>query len=153
MSEMTDVKKYLQQVRLYDSRINAKLAERDRLKAMLTKITPTLRNDAVSGGHGSQDKFSDGMAKLVDLEAEINREVDRFVNERNAVTATIDSVDDERLHRVLSGRYIQFKTWEQIACDMDVSYQWVCKLHGTALQAVEKILKNPEKSATVDRSL
>ena len=142
---MTDAKKYLQQIRLYDSRINAKLAERDRLKDILTKITPTLRDDAVSGGFGSQDKFSEAMAKLLDLEAEIGREVDRFVDARNAVTATIDSVGDERLYRVLAGRYIQFKTWEQIACNMGVSYQWVCKLHGTALQAVEKILKNPEK--------
>lgn len=142
---MTDAKRYLQQIRLCDSRINAKLEERDRLKEMLTKITPTLRDDAVSGGFGSQDKLSDAVAKIVDLEAEIDREIDFFIDARNAVTRTIDSVDDERLHRVLAGRYIQYKTWEQIACDMGVSYQWVCKLHGIALQAVEKILKNPEK--------
>lgn len=142
---MTDAKKHLQQIRLYDSRINAKLAERDRLKAMLTKITPTLRDDAVPGGHGSQDKLSDAVAKIVDLEAEIDREIDSFVDARNTVTRTIDSVEDERLHRVLAGRYIQCKTWEQIACDMGRSYQWVCKLHGTALQEVDKILKESEK--------
>ena len=41
---MTDVKKYLSQIRRYDSLINAKLEECDRLKAMMTKITPTLRD-------------------------------------------------------------------------------------------------------------
>lgn len=60
---MTDVKKYLSQIRRYDSRINAKLEECDRLKAMMTKVTPTLR-DVPSSGSGGQDKISDAMAKL-----------------------------------------------------------------------------------------
>lgn len=139
---MTDTKRYLQQIRLYDSRINTNLEELNRLKAMVTKITPTLKQDVVSGG-GSQDKLSDAVAKIVDLEAEIDKEIDFFIDARKAVTRTIDKVDDARLHTVLNMRYVQFKTWEQIACDMGCSYQWVCKLHGIALQAVEKIIKNP----------
>lgn len=142
---MTDAKRYLQQIRLYDSHINAKLEELSHLKAMVTKITPTLKQDVVSGS-GNQDKLSAAVAKIVDLEAEIDREVDRYVDARNAVTGTIDKVTDARLHKVLSKRYVEFKTWEQIACDMGKSYQWVCKLHGTALQVVEKILKNSEEN-------
>lgn len=142
---MTDAKRYLQQIRLYDSCINAKLEERSRLKAMVTKITPTIKQDAVSGG-GNQDKMAETMAKLIDLEAEIDRAVDRYADARNAVTGTIDRVTDARLHKVLSKRYVEFKTWEQIACEMGKSYQWVCKLHGIALQAVEKILKNSEEN-------
>ena len=143
---MTDVKKYLQQIRLYDSRINTKLEELHHLKGMVLRITPTLRDDAVSGGHGSQDKLSDAVAKIVDLEAEIDREVDSLVDARNSVVGTIDQVDDEKQHEVLSKRYVQNKTWEQIACDMGISYQWTCSLHGRALQAVEQIIKNSEKN-------
>lgn len=145
MTEMTDVKKYLSQIRRFDSQINAKIEERDRLKAIMTKITPTLRY-VPSSGSGGQDKLSDAVAKLIDLEADINREIDRLVDARTAVTATIDKVEDARLHTVLNMRYVQFKTWEQIACYMGRSYQWVCKLHGTALQAVEKIIKIPEEN-------
>lgn len=142
---MTDAKRYLQQIRLYDSCINAKLEERSRLKAMVTKITPTIKQDAVSGG-GNQDKMAETVAKLIDLEAEIDRAVGRYVDARNAVVGTVDKVTDARLHKVLSKRYVEFKTWEQIACEMGKSYQWVCKLHGIALQAVEKILKNSEEN-------
>lgn len=144
---MTDAKRYLQQIRLYDSHINTKIEELHHLKTMVTKITPTLKQDVVSGG-GSQDKLSDAVAKIVDLEAEIDREIDRYAEARTAVTGTIDKVRDSRLHSVLSKRYVEHKTWEQIACDMGVSYQWVCKLHGIALQAVEKILKNSEKNCS-----
>ena len=134
-------KRYLQQIRRLDTQINRDIEERRRLKEMATKITPTLKPVVVSGG-GSHDKLSEATAKIIDLEAEINREIDRLIDARNAVTATIDKVEDERLHAVLNMRYVHFKTWEQIACCMGRSYQWVCKLHGEALQVVEKIIKN-----------
>lgn len=134
-------KRYLQQIRRLDTKINRDIEELHRLKAMTTKITPTLKPDAVSGG-GTQDKLAEAMSKIIDFEEEINREIDCFVDARKAVTATIDKVEDARLHTVLNMRYVQFKTWEQIACYMGRSYQWVCKLHGTALQVVEKIIEN-----------
>jgi hypothetical protein len=134
-------KRYLQQIMRLDTKINRDIEELHRLKAMATKITPTLKQDVVSGG-GTQDKLAEAMSKIIDFEEEIKREIDCFVDARKAVTATIDKVEDARLHTVLNMRYVQFKTWEQIACYMGRSYQWVCKLHGTALQVVEKIIEN-----------
>lgn len=142
---MTDAKRYLQQIRLYNSHIDTKIEECHRLKAMVTKITPTLKQDVVSGG-GSQDKLSEAVAKIVDLEAEIDSEIERFIDARKAVTETIDRVTDARLHKVLSMRYVEFKTFEQIAADMNYTYRWVCIMHGRALQAVEKILKTEKSS-------
>lgn len=138
-------KRYLQQIRRLDTKINRDVEELHRLKAMTTKITPTLKQDVVSGG-GSQDKLSEAMAKIIDLEAEINREIARLVDARTAVTATIDKVEDARLHTVLNMRYVQFKTFEQIAADMNYTYRWVCIMHGRALQEVEKNM-NGEKSS------
>lgn len=138
-------KQYLQRIKHCDSCINTKLEERHRLWDKMTKITPTLKQDVVSGG-GSQDNMSDAMAKLIDLEAEINREINKLVDARIAVTATIDKVEDARLHTVLNMRYVQFKTFEQIAAEMNYTYRWVCIMHGRALQEVEKIM-NPEKSS------
>lgn len=142
---MTDVKRYLQQIRLYDSHINTKLDELQHLKEMVTRITPTLKDDVVSGG-GSQDKLADAVVKIVDLEAEIDREIDSCVDARNAITKTIDAVKDERMHKILSQRYVQGKTFEKIAADMNYTYRWVCIMHGRALQSVEKILKSEKSS-------
>ena len=143
---MTDAKKYLQQIQFYDSQINAKLAERDRLKEMLTKITPTLRDDAVSGGHGSQDKLSDAVAKIVDLEAEIDMAVDSFVDARKSVSKVIDKVADNKQFNILHRRYVLDETFEQIAADMGYTYRWICSMHGEALKTVEKILKSEKSS-------
>ncbi len=134
-------KRYLQQIKRLDTKINRDIEEKHRLKAMATKITPTLKPVVVSGG-GTQDKLADAMAKLLDLEAEINREIVRFAKAREEVVSTIDKVEDDRLHKVLTKRYVEFKTFEQIACEISCSYQWACKLHGEALKVIEKIIKN-----------
>lgn len=141
---MTDAKRYLQQIKLYDSHINTKIEEVHHLKAIATKITPTLKQDVVSGG-GSQDKLSEAVAKIVDLEAEIDREIDRYVNAMRNISATIDTLSDPDQLQVLHKRYVQFKTWEQIACDMNMTYRNVCYIHGKALLAVNEIMKEENK--------
>lgn len=137
---MTDVKRYLQQIKLYDSHINTKLDELQHLKEMVTRITPTLKDDVVSGG-GSQDKLADAVVKIVDLEAEIDREIDRYVNAKQEISSVLDGIVDPDQLQVLHKRYVQYKTFEQIACDMNMTYRNVCYIHGKALLAVNEIIK------------
>lgn len=137
---MTDVKRYLQQIRLYDSHINTKLDELQHLKEMVTRITPTLKDDVVSGG-GSQDKLADAVVKIVDLEAEIDQEIDRYVNAKQEISSVLDGIVDPDQLQVLHKRYVQYKTFEQIACDMNMTYRNVCYIHGKALLAVNEIIK------------
>ena len=49
----------------------------------------------------------------------------------------IQTVQDGTLREVLIQRYILGKKWEQISADTNYGYQWVCKLHGRALQAIK----------------
>lgn len=133
-------KKYLQQIRLYDSHINTKLEDLHQLKEMVTKITPTLKDDVVSGG-GNQDKLGDAVTKIVDLEEEVNRDIDRYVNAKQEISNTLEKISDPDQLQVLHKRYVQYKTWEQIACEMNMSYRNVCYIHGKGLQSVNQILK------------
>lgn len=137
---MIDSKKYLQQIRLYDSHIDTKLEDLHHLKEMVTKITPTLKDDVVSCGC-DQDKLGDAIAKIVDLEAEIDRDIDRYVAAKQEISATLDKLTDPDQLQVLHKRYVQYMTWEQIACEMNMSYRNVCYIHGKGLQTVNQILK------------
>lgn len=136
---MTDAKRYLQQIKLYDSRISTKREELSQLKGMVLRITPALKKDVVSGS-GTQDKLAEAVAKIVDLEAEIVRDIDRYVAAKQEISATLEKISDPDQLQVLHQRYVQYKTWEQIAYDTGFSYRWVCTLHGRALQEIEKIL-------------
>lgn len=135
----TNAKRYLQRIARCDSRINAMLAEVDGLYDMVTKITPTLKQDVVSGG-GNQDKIGDAVAKIVDLKDEINREIDRFVDMKREAAAMLDKLENHLYYIILHRRYVQYETLEQIAADMHYTYRWVCILHGRALQAFAEVM-------------
>ena len=146
MAEMNDAKAYLQQLKDLSDSIDDKQEEIDMLYARMTKITPTLKLVAVSGGGSNSDSIGNGVAKLECLRQEINDEIDRYIDLKREINSVIASVKSEKYRTLLRKRYVLFKTWEQIACEMDCSYQWVCKLHGRALQAVNKILFSEKDS-------
>lgn len=137
--KLNAAKAFLKQVELIDTHINNKLEELSRLKDMVYKITSTLKADVVSGS-GNQDKLGDGVARIIDLEAEINRTVDDFVDKKKMVSAIIDQIQDPDQLQVIHKRYIEHLTWEEIACQMHMTYRNVCYIHGRALQTVEALL-------------
>ena len=137
---MVEPKEFLEQVKHYDTHITIKQAEVDKLRAMMLKITPTLKQDVVSSS-GSQDKLGDAIAKIVDLEAEINQAVDNYISKKREVRNVIDRIPDSDQYAVISRKYLLYETLEQIAVEMNMSYRNVCYIHGKALQTVSKILK------------
>lgn len=138
-----DAKSYLKQIKLYDTRIDNKLEELKRLKDMVLRITSTMKDEVVSSS-GNQDKFGDTMAKIVDLQTEINEVVDEYVDLKKAISDVIYKVPDADALAVLCKRYMQYKTWEQIADEMHMTYRNVCYIHGRALQIVNRMLGNEE---------
>ena len=142
---MTDAKAYLKRIKLYDTHINNKTEEVERLEAMATKITQTLRDDA-GGGSRSQDKIGDAAARIIDLKRELNRDIDCFVDMKREIKVIVDKVDDANQLSVIYKRYFLYETFEQIACEMNMTFRNVCYIHGKALEAVEILLKKEKIS-------
>ena len=136
---MTDAKTYLRQVKLLDIHISNKLEELQRLRGLSYKISSSLNPNFVSGSR-NMDKIGDSIAKIVDLEVEINREIDLYVNKKREITDIIEKVTDPDQLEVLYRRYIQFETFETIASEMNMTYRNACYIHGKALQTVEQLL-------------
>ena len=128
-------KEYLQQVKKCDSMIERKLEEIQSLRSMVTSISVALKDDVVQSG-GASDKIGNTVSRIVDLENELNTNIDIFIDLKREVMNSIEALEDSRCTEILYKRYFQYKTWEQIACEMDLSYQWVCNLHGKALNAL-----------------
>lgn len=137
---MGDAKAYLQQIKLHDARIDRNLEELDNLRAMTTKITATWKDDVVSGT-GNQDKLGATVAKIIDLQNEINRDIDAYVDMKRSVWNLLEKIQNPDQLQVLYKRYFKYEHWEQIACEMNMTYRNVCYIHGRALQAVTELLK------------
>ena len=112
---------------------------------MTLSITAQIKEDGASGGGGASDRLGDAVAKIVDLDAEIDTQIDRLVDLKRKIVSVIDEMDSQ-LSEVLHKRYLEYdmangyklKSWERIAVEMGFTYQWVCKLHGYALQEFER---------------
>lgn len=133
-------KDFLKQVRLCDIHINNKLEEKARLQALALKITSSWSSEHVSGS-GNQDKMGDAIAKITDLDREIDMEIDSFINKKRTVKAVIGKVDNPDQLDILYKRYIQYESFEQIANELNMSYRNVCNIHGKALQSVIELMK------------
>ena len=138
---MTDAKTYLMQVELYDTHINNKLEELARLKELLRHITSSIKDVPVSGG-GNQDKLGSAIAKIVDLENEINEAVDVYIDKRREISRVVEQLADADQVSVLHKLYFEFKTWPEIAREMHMSERNAQYIHGRALQEVRKVLEH-----------
>ena len=125
-------KEYLGQAYRLDQRINSKLEQVLSLRDLTTKATATM-SDMPGGGSRNVYKMQDIIAKIIDLENEINADIDQLVDLKREMVATIKSVTDPECQTLLELRFLCFKTWEQIAVDMGYSIQHIYRLRDKAL--------------------
>lgn len=132
-------KEYLSQLRTLDEKIRCQAADAARLRDATTTITQSLKEDATHGG-GRKDRTAETVARLLDLEAEISREVERLTTLKRDISGKLDSIQNRNFYVVLYRRYVLFETFEQIACEMGCTWRNTCYIHGKALQAFAKVM-------------
>lgn len=134
-------KEYLQKLRYIDAWINAIIETVSRHRELLSHIRSIdTTADKVQVSHRSQMETT--IIKIADLERDLNKKIDELVNLKRNAMEKIDCLADNDHKLLLTARYINMKSWEEIAVDMCYTYQWVHRLHGRALQEFDKILKS-----------
>ena len=137
---MSEAKEYLERIKLYDAIVDSGLEELAMLKSKVERITPTMK-DGGGGNSSVQDKMAEMVAKIVDLQEEINRNVDIFVDMKREASVLLKKIRNADFYKVLHMRYIQYKSFVQIAAEMGLTERGASKLNGRALQAFDKVLK------------
>lgn len=88
-------------------------------------------------GSGTVDDTGRLAAKLADLAYLIAAKLDEAIAVRLRIERAIEGLDGQE--RVLMRlRYIEGKTWEEIAVAMHYSYKWTHVLHGRTLEKLKK---------------
>ena len=128
-------KEYLNQAYWLDRRINSKLEQLSALRDMATKTTSIMSDDVVSRTRNVHS-MQDVIAKIIDMQAEVNADIDRLVDLKRDIMQVVKAVDNPELQTLLELRYLCFKDWPDIACEMHCSESNVYKVHSRALQAV-----------------
>lgn len=129
-------KKDLQQY-LWLRRVIKQLEDRrEELETEATRMTVRY-SDQPKGAPYDKDRMADLVVEMVELDEKIQAKLAESYELARKIEETIESLP-EREQYLMRARYIEGKSWEQIAVDMHYSWQHVHKIHAHALRLVKR---------------
>ena len=130
-----NAKEYLKQAYRLNELIKSDLAELESLKALATSISGiNYGGERVQGGNLPGSRIESTVMKIIDLENEINREIDRYVDLKAAIRKAINAIPNQNEKLILRYRYIEFLQWPDIQERLGLEERQVFILHGKALK-------------------
>ena len=138
--EKSKAQKYLEKVEKLDAIITNKLIEQRQWKEIALGITANMGGEKVQSS-GSQSKMADALNKCIDMEAEIDRAVDKLIDKKREVIATIEALESPSEYRLLHARYIQHIELKEIAEMWGKEYTTITTMHGRAIANVQRIME------------
>lgn len=136
-------KEYLQRLKRLDTVINQKIKELEELRTMSTSVGGVdYSKERVQTSPSQDAPFTKIIYRMIDLDEEINREIDNYVDEKHGIINQIQGLENEKYIKLLYLRYVEFKKFEEIAIEMNFTYQYTIELHGYALKDFEETYKN-----------
>ena len=131
-----NIKAYLGQARYLDMRIKSKIQQINSLNELATSCTAVL-SDMPHNPNKGRSRVEDCVMKIIEVQESLKADIDRLVETKKEIMATVKAVDDVELQTLLEKRYLCFLSWEKIAVDMHYSIQHIYRMHDQALAAVE----------------
>lgn len=129
-----ELKKKLRSAWVLQKQLECNYVELQNLRDSAGRITPAY--SLAPGGGGTGQRIENAMVKLADLETENSLDIEKLVEALAEIRQLITLVDDPVLRLILHKRYLCYQKWEQIAADLNYSWQWIHKMHGRALREI-----------------
>jgi len=133
-----NAKEYLSQAIWLNQRINSKLEQVSSLRTLASKVNTTFGEERVQSTK-KQSPMEETIVRLIDLENEVNEDIDELIKLKSEIEETINQVDDPVYQLILQMRYIDRKTWEEVARNVGYDRRTIFRIHGKALKEIEKI--------------
>lgn len=131
-ADVKHVKTYLRKARELDALVHTKLSEIDRLRELAECLSSPRMGEKVSSNKGNTSMQT--VDKIVDLQAEIRKEIAELVSLIGEIHEKIELLENPIEKAVLTERYINMKSWEEIAEIISYSERNTKYIHGRALK-------------------
>ncbi len=136
-----NAKKYLQQLKWLKHLIDSKKEQLQSLRETSVSIQAIDYSKERVQSSGDADKISGSVAKILDVEREIQDDIFKFTELYDEINSKIQLLPELELKTVLIDKYMNMMTFESIAEKNDCSIRWVYELHQRALSAFTVVLK------------
>lgn len=117
--------------------INSKLEQLEELRHLAAAASsPTLSESHCTGTYS--DRVGRTVARIMDLDREINGEIDGLVEIKIQIRNMIGGLSDSTQRTILERHYILHESWEVIAEKVGYSPRHITRLHNQAIAALEE---------------
>ena len=138
------MKKYLQQIRIFDTRIRQKRDLYIEIRESALSVGSIRYDKEQVQTSKSGDTLEKNVIRYLELEEQLEKESEELLNLKNKIINEIQSLDDDRFINILYKRYVEYKSYELIAVEMNYSFDYVKELHRDAL--IKFKIKHPTLS-------
>lgn len=132
-----NVREYLENIRTLDLSIEAKIRQEEMLRTRLTDTAAHIGGDVPISSSPDKDKIGNVIAEIVDLQAERNAEIDRFVDMESAIKEAVKALtNEERI--VIEGMYFSHIKASELMSQLYCSRRTVYRIRDKAIANLEK---------------
>ena len=107
-----------------------------RIKYQLQRIAELRASDKVQTSSTGEARFVKALEKVDEIQEQVNRELNDLLALKKQIEGVIHQVGNEEYELVLSYRYLQNKSWAEIADQLYVGKTTVKRWHGKAIQMI-----------------
>ena len=136
MTSLENPKEYLRHLRRLEVCIEQRQEELNRLRELIGVHAVDYGERVQTSA--SADGIPNELIRRVELEADISRKIERFLQLKHKIINEIQSLDNAVYVSILYKRYVEYKSLEEIAVEMNYSYRQVLRLHGMASQGFKR---------------
>ncbi len=122
-------KEFLEQGMYLDLEIRTKKEEIAKLEVLVGRVNQGLEVESQLSLEGLREVISEYSDHLV-------KDITKLVYIKHSIIKKIDEMENSRDRVLLKLRYIDFKTWEQIAEEMEYSERQVQRVHNAILKEI-----------------
>ncbi len=134
-----NAKEYLSQAWLMEQQVESKLQQIEALRSSAEGLNRCIAAERVTFTKNVTE-MQDTVAKIIEAEEELNREIDALVDMKLEIKDTIGKVKNVTYRLILEKRHLSFLKWEQIAVELGYTVRWAQMRYGEALRVVQKAL-------------
>lgn len=137
-------KEYLRRLGIIDRAIRSRMKHLADMKADVSYIKGMNYDSVHVQTSARGESFAQKQVEeIADLEAKVTKELAEYHQLRHKIITEIGQLPDLRYQELLTMRYVDGMSLQDIADEMGYTYEWVRELHGWALLLFEaKFLNN-----------
>jgi hypothetical protein len=129
-----NAQKYLQQIRVLDTKIRQKEEQIESLKLSADGAGAIRYDKDIVQVSKVDSKMESIVVQYVAIEEEVKKQKLHLEQMKQIIIDQIQELTDDRYINVLFKRYVQIKSYELIAVEMNYSFDYVKELHRDALE-------------------